>query len=87
MRKTKIVQIAVEQEQIEEIKCNVCGENKVRPAKSLGEMNDFHEMKINGAYACTYPEDLVTVRFDVCGPCLLAWVNTFKHAPDEEHWL
>jgi hypothetical protein len=64
--------------------CNKCGFSAHPGEEDFSDLNPF---KIGGGYSTTFPEDLQTVVFVVCGPCLKEWVESFDVPATFEHWM
>lgn len=59
---------------LEAVVCDACG------AEFNGdEIDSVNHFATTGGYFSVFPSDMVTLQVDVCGPCLEAWVNTFKN--------
>lgn len=61
------------------IACNRCGTSLdlEREGAAL-DANDFHDFVVTGGYGTTYPSDMETIHFTLCGLCLLSVVGSFK---------
>lgn len=78
--RSHVVSMKITQEEaLVGVTCNVCG----RYASAYTAMNQINRIVVCGGYGSVYPEDSDQIDFDICGPCLKSWVETFQIPPDE----
>lgn len=79
MRITKQTQKTVTD--LVDIFCNKCGKS----CKDK-DTNDFYgliEIQVDGGYYSTALEDCTTYTFSLCEPCLVGYMEMWKHPPDK----
>lgn len=68
-----------EEEVVDDVLCNKCG--KSCRSKIWDNVFDKLTIKTTGGYNSYYPDDMVTVEFDLCEYCLKDFVESFKINP------
>lgn len=72
------------QESVSVLGCNKCGREvpKTEGASLRDEGQEIHPFEVHGSYSSKYPEDLTTLKFDLCADCLRALVEGFLVPPE-----
>lgn len=83
MKTTK--KVMVEQEEIDDIFCNMCGDSCID--KHVKNAEGLIEVQVSGGYGSDHIGDGIEYTFSLCERCVMDAIRKFKIPAEKKDWM